>query len=65
MEEAMSHYEQAIRLDPHHIQALTNLGILYERSARRLDAVRAFRTVLEIDPNNSMVRAILQSLGME
>lgn len=60
---AMQHYNQALRLNPDHTQALLNRAALHNLN-KNIPAARAdLNEILRIEPNNVEVRALLARLG--
>ena len=59
VDEAIAHYEAALRIDDAYPTAHLNLGIAYKRLGRRRDAVREFRRAsrLEAHVGNGSARA--------
>jgi protein O-GlcNAc transferase len=49
--DAVPHYEEALRLAPDHVNALTNLGAVQHRLGRREEAAAHYRRALVIDPD--------------
>ena len=49
VDEAIVHYEAALRLDDEYATAHLNLGVAYKRIGRRSDAVREFRRANRLD----------------
>ena len=47
---AMSHYREAIRLDPEHLRAYNNLGVLLSAAGNLKEAEKSFKKMIEIDP---------------
>jgi predicted TPR repeat methyltransferase len=59
----MQHYNQALRLNPDHTQALLNRAALHNLN-KNIPAARAdLNTILRLDPNNAQVRALLMQLN--
>ena len=60
-DEAGSHYERAIELNPAlGDDVYTRLGTLHYKSFKREDAVRYWQRALELNPQNQVVRANLE-----
>jgi len=49
VDDAVAHYEAALRIDDGYAPAHLNLGIAYKRMGRRADAVREFRRASRIE----------------
>lgn len=66
-EDAMTQFEEALRLDPEHTGALDNLGIVLHRLGREQDALSRFEQALRIDADDAVahnnIGAILTSAG--
>jgi len=60
--EAIPHYEEALRLSPHHVNALTNLGAVRHRLGQHDDAAACYRRALAVDPNAVRVHCNLALL---
>ena len=58
--EAQVHLEQAVRLDPNHAEARSNLGAAYAGQGRLLEAVAQFEAALSIDPEDPEARENLK-----
>ncbi len=58
-DEAIACYEALIRLVPAHVNALINLGLIFEDIDRYGEAVQLYRTVLEYYPNHPRARLYL------
>ncbi len=50
---ALTSYRLAIRQNPNDLDALQNIAILFSRTRQPEEAMRAYRRVLEVDPNNA------------
>ena len=51
-EQAIPWYEKALELDPHNVDARTDLGTAYYNLGRADEAIREYRKSLEVDPNH-------------
>lgn len=60
--EAIREFEAAIQRDPQLAEAYINLGNVFEMTGLRDKARTSWAKVLELDPENSLARAKLQSL---
>ncbi len=58
--EAQSHLERAVRLDPNHAEARSNLGAAYAGQGRLHEAVTQFEAALRIDPDDPDARENLR-----
>ncbi len=54
--------EQALRKEPENIKIISNLGVVARKQGRDEDAAGFFRTVLELDPNDTLARTQLEEL---
>lgn len=54
--------EQAVELDPRNEPAHSLLGLLFERTGNREEAIRHYETALEINPNSAIDRENLSRL---
>jgi Flp pilus assembly protein TadD len=59
---AVADLEHAARLAPRESAIQNHLGIAYERSGRRDDALRAYERAVELDCDNEAARANLRAL---
>lgn len=50
---AIKAYEEAVKIDPSHEQALFALGVSYAKLEKRSGAVAAFKRVVEINPSHA------------
>src|SRR4029453_14671555 len=57
--EAEAAYRRAIQLNPRHIDAYTNLGILLNALNRTEEAARCFSTVITLRPRHRDARKLL------
>ena len=53
MANALTSYRLAIRENPNDLDALQNIAILFSRTRQPEEAMRAYRRVLEVDPENA------------
>ena len=60
-EDAMRHYEEAIRIDKQFYPAKANLAVLYSQHGRNREAEQLLRSALEIDPT---LHELAYSLGL-
>jgi protein O-mannosyl-transferase len=51
LEQAIIHYQEALKLDPHSAQCLSNMGEALSRRKEYTEALGYFRKALESDPN--------------
>ena len=49
-DEALEHFQEAVRMDPDHIMAWFYLGLVYEKRGRPQDALLAYREALRTNP---------------
>ncbi len=61
-EEAIAAYGRARELDPGHLAATFNLGLLLHRINRHEDAVQCFRLALEIEPGHATATHLMAAL---
>lgn len=54
-DEARTHYERALAINPYHVRAMNNLGIGVDRAGQSADALRWFARALAIDPDEPEV----------
>jgi tetratricopeptide (TPR) repeat protein len=54
-------FQAVLREQPHHIAALSNLGVIYSRTSRADRAIGMYRRALQVSPND---KAILLNLGL-
>ncbi len=59
IETALDLYHRCVAIRPVHVNALANLGLLYEEIGRPLDAIRCFRYVARHDPTSRRARLYL------
>lgn len=52
-EEAIAHYESALRIAPKYAKAWINLGIAYEESDRNAKAIEAYQQAQRLNPNDA------------
>jgi tetratricopeptide (TPR) repeat protein len=66
-EEAMAHYEKAVKSNPNHVPALVNLATEYQNFKRPEEAIATLKKAIEIDPNTYMayvnLMAIYRTIG--
>jgi tetratricopeptide (TPR) repeat protein len=62
MDEAEQEFSSALRVNPHYLPALVNLGNLYEQCGDRERALGAYERALEIDPTNALALSRLPNL---
>lgn len=62
-DEAEQAYLEALARRPNNALYYVNLGVLYHRWSRRLDAAAAYRRALNIDPGHRSARENLAKLG--
>ena len=60
IQQAIVHYEQAIRVDPNYVDAHNNLGTMHARLGNLASAIRQYQLVLRLDPNNRDARRNLE-----
>jgi hypothetical protein len=60
---AVAHYERAVELVPHYLDARNNLGICLARTGRLEEARRAFQETLARDPGYPRARSNLRTLA--
>jgi tetratricopeptide (TPR) repeat protein len=65
LDEAISHYREALRINPNYVTSLTNLGIALVDKGNYDEAVSCFTKVLEIDPQNTDARMNLANVFFE
>ncbi len=53
--EAIFRWERAIQLDPTYAEAWNNLAIAFENQGRLEDALEAYETALDLDPQNIQI----------
>ena len=53
IEEAIAHYQSALRIAPRYVKAWNNLGIAYEESDRNAKAIEMYQEALRLDPNDA------------
>ena len=59
-DEARSHYEQAMTINPFHVRAMNNLGALLDRRGQTRPAIALYERALAVDPTDA---AVLSNLG--
>lgn len=60
--EAEASFKAALASNPRLVHALNNLAIVYERSNRKAEAIRALERALDIDPTFEEARKNLERL---
>lgn len=67
LDEARSHLQNAVRIDPQYAAAWVALGVAQQRSGMADEALTSFQTALEVDPDNAYAErnlgAIFASAG--
>jgi protein O-mannosyl-transferase len=67
LEEAISHYKMAIKINPEHVLAYNNLGNALSQKGDIEGAISQFKTAIKIDPQNALAHdnlgVILDELG--
>tara|TARA_B100000029_G_scaffold391410_1_gene388266 strand:+ start:433 stop:786 length:354 start_codon:yes stop_codon:yes gene_type:complete len=53
--EAIFRFERAIQIDPTYAEAWNNLAIAFENMGRLEDALEAYETALDLDPQNIQI----------
>jgi Flp pilus assembly protein TadD len=61
VEQAMTHFKEAVRLDPDYVEAHVNLGVALQRRGRLDEAIAQYREALRIAPGAAKAR---QNLGL-
>jgi tetratricopeptide (TPR) repeat protein len=65
--QAMSAYQRTIALDPDHVEALINLGMLAYDAGQLAEAAQSFRRAVELQPENGIAQfnlgSVLEELG--
>jgi len=51
LDEALSHYQKAVMIDPGYVEAHSNLGILYHSQGKFNEALSCYAQALSIDPH--------------
>lgn len=59
---AIEEYKGVLDLDPHCLESLTNLGIIYKEQGKLLDALIFSEEVLRLNPENRDARRITESI---
>jgi ADP-heptose:LPS heptosyltransferase/tetratricopeptide (TPR) repeat protein len=62
-QEALQHFERAVRMDPTHVNAHKNLADVYVDVGRREEAVQMLKHVVAMDPADTEARQQLEKLG--
>ena len=52
IKQATELYNRAIEIDPHHIPANNNLGVIFKSQGKNQKAINCYEKIIEIDPNN-------------
>ncbi|MFC1962591.1 fused MFS/spermidine synthase [Chloroflexota bacterium] len=55
VEEAIAEYDEAIRLDPYHVEAYNRRGIAYEKLGQLQRAIQDYDEAIHLSPQDSMV----------
>ncbi|MBQ1592459.1 MAG: tetratricopeptide repeat protein, partial [Treponema sp.] len=63
MDGAQDSLNDALSMDPENTKIISNLGCLFLKLGQKDEAVRYFKTVLEIDPADKIAAAQMQALG--
>jgi superkiller protein 3 len=58
-DEAMRHWLEVLRLEPHHIDAHYNLGVALAKQQKLEEAIRHWLEVVRLDPDNTNALANL------
>jgi tetratricopeptide (TPR) repeat protein len=65
--QAMSAYQRTVALDPNHVEALINLGMLAYDAGQLAEAAQSFRQAVELQPENGIAQfnlgSVLEELG--
>jgi tetratricopeptide (TPR) repeat protein len=65
--QAMSAYQRTVSLDPNHLEALINLGMLAYDAGQLAEATQSFRRAVELQPENGIAQfnlgSVLEELG--
>jgi tetratricopeptide (TPR) repeat protein len=51
-DDARTHYDRALAIDPFHARALNNLGVWLDRHGQGADAIRTLERAIQADPEN-------------
>lgn len=62
LEEAYQYFTQVLKLEPNHLEAHNNLGVIYFHRSKMEDALREFSQAAAIDPNSAEAHNNLGSL---
>jgi tetratricopeptide (TPR) repeat protein len=70
VDEAIAHYQEAVQIAPHYVEAHNNLGIALYQKGRVDDAITHFQKALQINPDNAEAHdnlgiALLQKGGLD
>ncbi len=61
--EGRGHLERALRKEPENVKIVSNLGVVARKQGRNKEAAGFFRTVLDLDPGDSLARDQLAELS--
>jgi protein O-mannosyl-transferase len=62
LDDAIDHFQQALRVKPNNIGIHFNLGLAFERTGRTEEAIKHYERVLQIDPSLAAARERLDRL---
>jgi tetratricopeptide (TPR) repeat protein len=62
MQEAVGHWEQAVRIDPDYAEAHCNLGVALAKAGRIPEGIEHLRQALRINPDYVRARDALAQL---
>ena len=60
--DAIKQYQQATQLQPGYVTAWNNLGDVLEKQGRWKDALPAYESAFELEPNNETARLAVERL---
>jgi len=63
MKSAKKELEKALRKEPENIKIISNLGVLAMKTGKKEEAAAFFRTVLELDPEDSLAKHFYEHLS--
>ena len=63
LHESRQRLEQALRQEPENVKIISNLGVVAQKQGRDEEAAGFWRTVLELDPSDTIARRQLEDLG--